>query len=121
MNEHSLKSWSLFILVQECFSVAVQTAQSVSQCVCRGEVTRQLEWVLLDAHFALLQRLIQQGEFQAKAGIEKQSVVAKRCQGLTALIRLTTIAPCQELLDMQERVGVFHTHLCLCFQKFVTT
>ncbi|KAM7408369.1 hypothetical protein PAMA_002199 [Pampus argenteus] len=79
-------------------TVAVLTAQSVSQCVCRGEVSRQLEWVLLDAHFALLQRLIQQSECQAK------SLVAKRCQALVALIHLTSIAPCQELLDMQEKV-----------------
>ncbi|XP_010794055.1 RNA-binding protein PNO1 [Notothenia coriiceps] len=79
--------------------VAVLSAQSVSQCVCRGEAVVQLEWVLLDAHFALLQRLIQD-----QAGMEKQSLVAKRCQALTALIRLASIAPCQELLDMQERV-----------------
>ncbi|KAK1905546.1 putative membrane protein [Dissostichus eleginoides] len=79
--------------------VAVLSAQSVSQCVCRGEVVVQLEWVLLDAHFALLQRLIQD-----QAGMERQSLVAKRCQALTALIRLASIAPCQELLDMQERV-----------------
>ncbi|XP_034753536.1 uncharacterized protein LOC117960084 isoform X2 [Etheostoma cragini] len=83
--------------------VAVLTAQSVSQCVCRGEIMEQLEWVLLDAQFALLHRLIEQGEHQAKVGIERQSLVAKRCQALTALIRLTSIAPCQELLDMQER------------------
>ncbi|XP_047458118.1 uncharacterized protein LOC125018349 [Mugil cephalus] len=83
--------------------VAVLTAQRVSQCVCRGEAIRQLEWVLLDAHFALLQRLIQQGEHQAKTGTERQYLVAKRCQALTALLRLTSIAPCQELLGMQER------------------
>lgn len=90
--------------VLEFFSVAVLTAQSVSQCVCRGEVSGQLEWVLLDAQFALLQVLIQQGECQAKPGMEKQSLVAKRCQALTALIRLTSIANSQELMDMQERV-----------------
>ncbi|XP_034537402.1 uncharacterized protein LOC117811311 [Notolabrus celidotus] len=83
--------------------VAVLAAQSVSQCVCRGEASGQLEWVLLDSHFALLQGLIQQGEAQARAGIQRQSLVAKRCQALTALIRLTSIAPCQELLDMQEK------------------
>ncbi|XP_069000352.1 uncharacterized protein [Embiotoca jacksoni] len=83
--------------------VAVLTAQSVSQCVCRGEASRQLEWVLLDAHFALLQRLIQQGERQARAGTESRSLVAKRCQALAALVRLTSVAPCQELLDMQEK------------------
>lgn len=82
-------------------------AQSVSQCVCRGEVSGQLEWVLLRAHFALLQRLIQQGEHQTRAGISRHLLVAKRCQVLTALIRLTSVSPCQELLDMQERVRVF--------------
>ncbi|CAJ1066697.1 uncharacterized protein LOC117811311 [Xyrichtys novacula] len=84
--------------------VAVLAAQSVSHCVCRGETSGQLEWVLLDSHFALLQRLIQQGEGQARAGTHRQSLVAKRCQALTALIQLTTITPCQELLDMQEKV-----------------
>lgn len=84
--------------------MAMLSAQSVSQCVRRGEVSRQLEWVLLDAHFALLQRLTQQSECQAKTGIERQFLVAKRCQALTALIRHTSITPCQELLDMQERV-----------------
>lgn len=103
---HRIKTQCLLVSVLKCFSVAVLTAQSVSRCVCRGEVSGQLEWVLLDAHFALLQRLIQQSECQAKTGIEKQSLVAKRCQALTALIRLTSIAPCQELLDMQEKVIV---------------
>lgn len=98
----------MLVSVLECFSVAVLTAQSVSQCVCRGEASGQLEWVLLDAQFALLQRLIQQGKRQAKAGTERQPLVAKRCQALTALIRLTSIAPCQELLDMQERVGALN-------------
>lgn len=89
-----------------CCSVSVLTAQSVSQCVCRGEASGKLEWVLLDSHFALLQRIIQQGERQSKAGIEKQLLVAKRCQALTALICFTSISPCQELLDMQERVRI---------------
>lgn len=131
MLKHCLKTQRLLVFVLECFSVAVLTAQSVSQCVCRGEVSRQLEWVLLDAHFALLHRLIQQSECQAKTGIEKQPLVAKRCQALTALIRLTCIAPCEELLDMQEKVGgclfwfaLIHlfckvdntTELCQCFK-----
>ncbi|KAG7511739.1 hypothetical protein JOB18_008490 [Solea senegalensis] len=84
-------------------TVAVLAAQSVSQCVCRGEVSRQLEWVLLDAHFALLLSLVQQSERQAGDDIKRQSPVAKRCQALSALIHLTSIPPCQELLDMQEK------------------
>ncbi|XP_062319617.1 uncharacterized protein LOC134022259 [Osmerus eperlanus] len=79
--------------------IAVLAAQAVCRCVCRGEVAQQLEWVLLDAHFALLQGLM-----LAKPGTERQASVAKRCQALAALIRLTAIAPCRELLDMQEKV-----------------
>ncbi|XP_049456959.1 uncharacterized protein LOC125903839 [Epinephelus fuscoguttatus] len=104
LQQRNLLSGKAMSAEQVFHIVAALTAQSVSQCVCRGEVRGQLEWVLLDAHFALLQRVIQQGERHAKPGIERQSLVAKRCQALTALIRLTSIAPCQELLDMQERV-----------------
>ncbi|XP_051772833.1 uncharacterized protein LOC127524863 isoform X1 [Ctenopharyngodon idella] len=73
-------------------------AQGISRCVNAGEVVQQLEWVLLDAHFPLLQALIQQD----REG--KQPWIVKRCQALTALIRLSSIAPCRELLDMQEKV-----------------
>ncbi|KAM9412564.1 uncharacterized protein ACWYII_026688 isoform 1-T1 [Salvelinus alpinus] len=41
-------------------TVVVLAARGVCRCVCRDEVSQQLEWVLLDAHFALLQSLIQQ-------------------------------------------------------------
>lgn len=64
--------------------------------------------MLLDAHFALLQRPVQQGESQAEAGIEGRSLAARRSQALTALVRLTSAAPCQELLYMQERLRVLH-------------
>lgn len=93
--------------------VGVLAARGVCRCVCRGEVTQQLEWVLLDAHFALLQCCIQQrqgtgtlgqGQCQGKPSPERQALVAKRCQALTALIRLSSIAPCRELMDMQEKV-----------------
>ncbi|KAK2896317.1 hypothetical protein Q8A67_010805 [Cirrhinus molitorella] len=73
-------------------------AQGISRCVNQGEVLQQLEWVLLDAHFALLQGLIQQ------EGDGKQPWIVKRCQAITALIRLSSIGPCRELLDLQEKV-----------------
>uniref|UniRef100_A0AAV2JJZ2 Cadherin-like beta-sandwich-like domain-containing protein n=1 Tax=Knipowitschia caucasica TaxID=637954 RepID=A0AAV2JJZ2_KNICA len=78
--------------------VSALAAQSVSQCVSSSEASCQLEWVLLDAHFVLLQRLIH----KVKTGADIKSVVAKRCQAIISLIRLTSITPCQELLDMQE-------------------
>ncbi|KAM6915890.1 uncharacterized protein FYW49_008992 [Xenentodon cancila] len=45
--------------------------------------------------------MTRQGEHPAHS--ERKGLVAKRCQALTALIRLTSVIPCQELLDMQER------------------
>lgn len=107
---HHSKTLRLFcVCARNAISVAVLTAQSASRCVCSGSVSAQLEWVLLDAHFALLRGLIQEGERQAKvvgAAEGQQRLVARRCRALTALIRLTSISPCQELLDMQERVRV---------------
>ncbi|XP_031661082.1 uncharacterized protein LOC109879786 isoform X2 [Oncorhynchus kisutch] len=92
-------------------TVVVLAARGVCRCVCRDEVAQQLEWVLLDAHFALLQSLIQQKKAagltqgQGKQGkTERQAWVAKRCQALTGLIRLTSIPACRELMDMQEKV-----------------
>ncbi|XP_045566242.1 uncharacterized protein isoform X3 [Salmo salar] len=92
-------------------SVVVLAARGVCRCVCRDEVAQQLEWVLLDAHFALLQSLIQQKKAagltqgQGKQGeTERQAWVTKRCQALTGLILLTSIPACRELLDMQEKV-----------------
>ncbi|XP_072293026.1 uncharacterized protein [Eucyclogobius newberryi] len=78
--------------------VAALAAQSVSQSVTHGEASSQLEWVLLDTHFVLLQQLI----YKAKAKAEMKSFVAKRCQAIIALIHLTSITSCQELLNMQE-------------------
>ncbi|XP_029621454.1 uncharacterized protein LOC115201736 isoform X2 [Salmo trutta] len=92
-------------------TVVVLAARGVCRCVCRDQVAQQLEWVLLDAHFALLQSLIQQKKAagltqgQGKQGeTERQAWVTKRCQALTGLIRLTSIPACRELLDMQEKV-----------------
>lgn len=91
-------------------SLVVLSGLSMSQCVNRGEASRQLEWVLLEAHFALLQRLI----LQDRPGEQRRLLVAKRSQALVALIRLTSIAPCQELLDMQEKVGRKSKHTRVC-------
>ncbi|XP_049337545.1 uncharacterized protein LOC103030755 [Astyanax mexicanus] len=78
--------------------VAVFAARAVSMSAAQGEMVQQLEWVLLDAHFALLQILVQQ---QSEI---TQVWNTRRCQALGALIRLSCIAPCRKLLDMQERV-----------------
>lgn len=76
-------------------------AQALSMCVGQGRVTQQLESVLLDAHFASLNVLIEQ------ENIIKQAWITKRCQALSALIRLSCIATSRELLDLQLKVSDF--------------
>ncbi|XP_066552667.1 uncharacterized protein LOC136718819 [Amia ocellicauda] len=77
--------------------VADAAARSVCGRPSRGAVGQQLEWVLLEAHYSLLEDLVAQPR-------GREHWIAKRCQGLTALIRLTSIPACRELLDMQEKV-----------------
>ncbi|XP_048863663.1 uncharacterized protein LOC125738570 isoform X2 [Brienomyrus brachyistius] len=79
-------------------ATAVLAARGLCGCMCRGEVARQMDWALLYAHYALLQALIQA---QVPG---REAWVARRCQALNSLIRLATIAPCWELLDLQEKV-----------------
>ncbi|XP_051775294.1 uncharacterized protein LOC127525947 [Erpetoichthys calabaricus] len=60
-------------------------------------VLQELEWILLEAHFNLLEYLVQQPK-----GIEDW--IKRRCDALSALIRLVSIPPCKKLLDIQEKV-----------------
>ncbi|KAK1171297.1 hypothetical protein AOXY_G6060 [Acipenser oxyrinchus oxyrinchus] len=77
--------------------VADLTAKALCQCPFRGAVMQQLEWGLLEAHFFLLESLVLQPK-------RKESWIGRRCQALSALLRLTSIPACKELLDMQEKV-----------------
>ncbi|XP_043916075.1 uncharacterized protein LOC122792347 [Protopterus annectens] len=90
-------------------SVQIQTAQNTlhiaaslaakALCFCQylGAITEQLEWVLLEAHYGLLELLMEEPK-------GKEHLIHKRCQALSALLRLTSIPACQELLDMQEKI-----------------
>ncbi|MEE6474518.1 hypothetical protein FKM82_010407 [Ascaphus truei] len=77
--------------------VADWSAKALYQCPHRGEVTRELEWVLLEAGVGLLESLVQDSS-------DREEWIRRRCQALSALIRLTSIPECQELLNMQEKV-----------------
>lgn len=85
------------------YSVALMAAKALSMCVGQGRVTQQLERVLLDAHFASLKILLEQ------ENIIKQAWMTKRCQALSALIRLSCIDTWKELLDMQLKVSDLFT------------
>lgn len=58
---------------------------------------KQLEWVILDAHVALLDTLSAK-----QAGNEK--LIVQRCERLSALIVHSTIPQNDQLLAMQEKV-----------------
>lgn len=102
-------SWDFCKILNCCIydvfldSIAVMAAQALSMCVGHGQVTQQLERVLLDAHFASVKILIEQ------ENVLKQPWVTKRCQALSALIRLSCINTCRELLDLQLKVNNLFT------------
>ncbi|KAM4770936.1 uncharacterized protein WCC33_002715 [Rhinophrynus dorsalis] len=77
--------------------IADWCAKGICQCPQRGEVTQELQRVQLDSCIGLLEFLVQEAP-------DKEEWIRKRCQGMSALIRLSSIPQCKELLDMQEKV-----------------
>ncbi|KAM4693126.1 uncharacterized protein O3C94_003849 [Discoglossus pictus] len=73
------------------------SAKAMIQCPHRGEVAKEIEWILLEGYFCLLESLVQDVS-------SKEDWVLKRSQALSALIRLSSIPECKELLDIQEKV-----------------
>ena len=78
------------------FDRAALLATQVLPSVCRGDVYKQIEWVLVDAHTQLLELLTK------KQGNEE--LIASRCQRLSALIFNSTISGNYKLLELQEAV-----------------
>ncbi|KAM4040250.1 uncharacterized protein ACNLHF_011621 [Anomaloglossus baeobatrachus] len=77
--------------------VADWSARALCRCLQRGALTQDLEWALLEACLGLL-------EFLVEDTSAKDDWIRKRCQALSALLRLTSIPGCKKLLDMQEKV-----------------
>ena len=65
--------------------------------ISRGDMYKQLEWVLLDAHANLLDIFSEN-----QAGNEK--LIVQRCERLSALIAHSTIPQNDQLLALQEKV-----------------
>ncbi|XP_078590119.1 uncharacterized protein LOC144870215 isoform X2 [Branchiostoma floridae x Branchiostoma japonicum] len=72
------------------------SSQAMCEMVHRGEVYRQVEWMLLTSHYQLLEHLAAK-----QAG--KEDLIALRCRDLSALIRACSIPQNTELLAMQEK------------------
>nr|XP_033794691.1 uncharacterized protein LOC117357752 [Geotrypetes seraphini] len=89
--------------VQTLHMITDWSAKALCQCLQKGDIAQEIEWILLKASFNLLEILVQEDSY-------KEDWISKRCQALSALIRLTSIPACKELLNMQEKVcqlGVF--------------
>uniref|UniRef100_H3ABE2 Uncharacterized protein n=1 Tax=Latimeria chalumnae TaxID=7897 RepID=H3ABE2_LATCH len=67
-------------------------AKALTQCPYQGVVSQQLEWVLLEAHYSLLESLVHQPQ-------GREFWITKRCEALSALMRLTSIPSCKKLID----------------------
>ncbi|CAG5114699.1 unnamed protein product, partial [Candidula unifasciata] len=80
----------------DVFHTAALLASQVLPKICRGDLYKQVEWVLVDAHTQLLELLTQR-----PAGNE--DLIALRCQRLSALIFSTTISGNARLLELQEK------------------
>ena len=81
---------------------AVLASHLMSQLVSRGDTYHQVEWVLFEAHFLLLQIMLHEEENQG-AGNDK--VASVYCENLSSLIKCSTILPGKQLLDLQEKVS----------------
>ncbi|XP_052768743.1 uncharacterized protein LOC128208997 [Mya arenaria] len=81
---------------QDIFHNAALLATQMLPFISRGDMYKQLEWVILDAHANLLDILA-----SSQAGNEK--LIVQRCQRLSALIFHSTIPQNDQLLALQEK------------------
>ncbi|XP_039248951.2 uncharacterized protein LOC120326691 [Styela clava] len=87
------------------------TAKEIYHCIClhasvalttfhaRNDIFKQLEWLVLDCHYSLLELLMK----EPAASIDEE-LISKRCNYLSALIRNVTIPQNDDLLQLQEKV-----------------
>ncbi|XP_071996515.1 uncharacterized protein [Engystomops pustulosus] len=93
--QQGLEDFIQNLAVQE--SVTDWAARATCQCLYRGVLTQDLEWTLLEACFGLL-------EFMVEETSAVEDWIQRRCQAMSALIRLSSIPGCKKLVDLQEKV-----------------
>lgn len=99
-SDSTIWSMTAFLLISSLplSHRAVLLASSALPTVSRGDLYKQIEWVLLDGHSLLLDILLAKGD--------NPEYIAKRCEGLSALIRSTTIEHNQQLAALQQKVSM---------------
>ena len=100
-STHQLYLWVWYIVPHSAALLATQMLPFIS----RGDMYKQLEWVILDAHANLLDLLA-----SSQAGNEK--LIVQRCERLSALIVHSTIPQNDQLLALQEKVNPGENFKC---------
>ena len=73
----------------------------LTHLVARGDTYHQVEWVLLECHFKLLQIML---EGAKDKGDGKNAEISRFCENLSGLLNCSTIPPGKQILELQEKV-----------------
>ncbi|KAK6180982.1 hypothetical protein SNE40_008936 [Patella caerulea] len=84
------------ISAEHVFYTASLLASQVLPTLSRGDLYKQVEWVLLDSHANLL-------EIYANSSSPVEALIAQRCERLSALIYNCTIPQNGQLQELQEK------------------
>ena len=73
----------------------------LSHLVARGDTYHQVEWVLFETHFTLLQMMLEETKDK---GDGKHVEISCFCENLSGLLNYSNIPPGKQILDLQEKV-----------------
>lgn len=82
---------------------AMLASHVLSHLVARGDTYHQVEWVLFETHFTLLEMMLE-GAKDKRDG--KNGEISRFCENLSGLLNYSTIPPGKQILDLQEKVRI---------------
>ena len=80
---------------------AMLSSHILSHLVARGDTYHQVEWVLFESHFTLLQMMLAGTKDK---GDGKNDEISRFCENLSGLLNCSNIPPGKQILDLQEKV-----------------
>lgn len=88
---------------QDSLHLSVKFSSYVlSHLVARGDTYHQTEWVLYEAHFQLLQMMLEAAKNKETG---KSDVISRFCENLSGLLNCSNIPPGKQILELQEKVS----------------
>ena len=88
---------------QDSLHLSVKFSSYVlSHLVARGDTYHQTEWVLYEAHFQLLQMMLDAAKNKETG---KSDVISRFCENLSGLLNCSNIPPGKQILELQEKVS----------------